>query len=103
MVKNRLMNKVLKKMGYVRKEVVVNKLKENKRDLISLEEQIFELKCERQNLLMEVEYRRAENKQLAAALEDERIARWASERSLAIAKEVMRHDKAIKKVFGGDK
>lgn len=103
MVKNRLMNKVLKKMGYVRKEVVVNKLKENKRDLISLEEQIFELKCERQNLLMEVEYRRAENKQLAAALEDERIARLASERSLAIAKEVMRHDKAIKKVFGGDK
>ena len=52
---------------------------------------------------MEVEYRRAENKQLAAALEDERIARLASERSLAIAKEVMRHDKAIKKVFGGDK
>lgn len=103
MVKNRLMNKVLKKMGYVRKEVVANKVKENKRDLISLEEQIFELKCERQNLLMEVEYRRAENKQLAAALEDERIARLASERSLAIAKEVMRHDKAIKKVFGGDK
>ena len=90
-------------MGYVRKEVVANKVKENKRDLISLEEQIFELKCERQNLLMEVEYRRAENKQLAAALEDERIARLASERSLAIAKEVMRHDKAIKKVFGGDK
>ena len=103
MIKNRLMNKVLKKMGYVRKEVVANKVKENKRDLISLEEQIFELKCERQNLLMEVEYRRAENKQLAAALEDERIARVASERSLAIAKEVMRHDKAIKKVFGGDK
>lgn len=103
MIKNRLMNKVLKKMGYVRKEVVANKVKENKRDLISLEEQIFELKCERQNLLMEVEYRRAENKQLAAALEDERIARLASERSLAIAKEVMRHDKAIKKVFGGDK
>lgn len=103
MIKNRLMNKVLKKMGYVRKDVVANKVKENKRDLISLEEQIFELKCERQNLLMEVEYRRAENKQLAAALEDERIARLASERSLAIAKEVMRHDKAIKKVFGGDK
>ena len=37
MIKNRLMNKVLKKMGYVRKEVVVNKVKENKRDLISLE------------------------------------------------------------------
>ena len=38
-----------------------------------------------------------------AELEDERIARLASERSLAIAKEAMRHDKAIKKVFGGDK
>ena len=102
-MKNRLINKVFKKMGYVRKELVVKKLKSHKQDIVNLEEQIFELKCERQNLLMEVEYRRAENKQLAAALEDERIARLASERSLAIAKEAMRHDKAIKKVFGGDK
>lgn len=102
-MKNRLINKVFKKMGYVRKELVVKKLKSHKQDIVNLEEEIFELKCERQTLLMEVEYRRAENKQLAAALEDERIARLASERSLAIAKEAMRHDKAIKKVFGGDK
>lgn len=102
-MKNRLANKILKKMGYIRKELVVKKLQSHKKEMIELEEIIFELKCERQTLLMEVEYRREENKQLAAALEDERIARIASEKSLQIAKETMKHDKAIKKVFGGAK
>ena len=102
-MKNRLVNKIFKKMGYIRKDLVVKKLKSHKQDIVSLEEVIFELKCERQTLLMEVEYRREENKQLAAALEDEKIARLASERSLQIAKETMKHDKAIKKVFGGAK
>lgn len=102
-MRNRLINKVFKKMGYIRKDLVVKKLKSHKQDIVELEEIIFELKCERQSLLMEVEYRREENKQLAAALEDERIARIASEKSLLLAKEVMKHDKAIKKVFGGAK
>lgn len=102
-MKSKLLNAILSKMGYTRKELVTKKIKEQKYELIELEEQIFQLKAERQSLLMEVEFRRIENKELAAALEDERTARLASEKSLKIAKEIMRKDKAIKKVFGGDK
>lgn len=99
---NKLINKILKSLGYVRKDIVVKKLKEQKSELISLEEQIFELKCERQQLLMEVEYRRKENQLLAASLEDQKLEKIAAEKSLLIAKEVMKKDRALKKVFGGE-
>ena len=99
---NKLINKILKSLGYVRKDIVIKKLKEQKSELISLEEQIFELKCERQQLLMEVEYRRKENQLLAASLEDQKLEKIAAEKSLLIAKEVMKKDRALKKVFGGE-
>lgn len=99
---NKLVNRILKSLGYVRKDIVVKKLKEQKSELISLEEQIFELKCERQQLLMEVEYRRKENQLLAASLEDQKLEKIAAEKSLLIAKEVMKKDRALKKVFGGE-
>ena len=102
-MKNRLINKILKEFGYVRKDLAINKLKEQKSEIIKLEEVIFELKCERQNMIMELEQRRKENELLKSSLEDERTARLASEKSLKMAKEIMKKDKAIKKVFGGDK
>ena len=102
-MKSKLLNAILRKMGYTRKELVIKKKKEQKYELIALEEKMFELKAENQNLLMEVEFRRIENKELAAEVEDERTARLASEKSLKMAKEIMKKDKAIKKVFGGDK
>ena len=52
-MKNRLINKILKEFGYVRKDLAINKLKEQKSEIIKLEEVIFELKCERQNMIME--------------------------------------------------
>lgn len=101
-MRNRLINKVLKRMGYVRKEVVVKKLRQQKEDLIALEEIVFELKCERQSLIMELQCMTRENQLLSSSLEDERIKKVAAVKSLEIAKQVMKKDKALKKVFGGE-
>ena len=99
-MKNRLINKILKGFGYVRKDLAVNKLKEQKGEIIKLEEVIFELKCERQNMIMELEQRRKENELLKSSLEDERLGRLAAEKSLVIAKEIMKGSNGLKKVFG---
>lgn len=99
-MKNRLINKILKEFGYVRKDLAVNKLKEQKGEIIKLEEVIFELKCERQNMIMELEQRRKENELLKSSLEDERLGRLAAEKSLVIAKEIMKGSNGLKKVFG---
>lgn len=99
-MKNRLLNKILKECGYVRKELAINKLKEQKSEIIKLEEVIFELKCERQNMIMELEQRRRENELLKSSLEDERLGRLAAEKSLVIAKEIMKGSNGLKKVFG---
>lgn len=101
-MRNRLFNKILKKLGYVRKDLVVKKLKEQKDNAVTLEEKIFELRCQNQMLLMEVEQRRKENQLLVAALEDQKLEKLAAERSLLIAKEVMKRDNGLKKVFGGE-
>lgn len=101
-MKNRFLNKLLKELGYVRKDVVVKKLREQKDALITLEEQVFELKCQRQQLLMEVEQRRKENELLTASLEDKQLEKIAAEKSLLIAKEVMKNQKVFKRVFGGE-
>ena len=99
-MKNRLINKILKEFGYVRKDLAINKLKEQKSEIIKLEEVIFELKCERQNMIMELEQRRRENELLKNSLEDERLGRLAAEKSLVIAKEIMKGSNGLKKVFG---
>ena len=99
-MKNRLINKILKEFGYVRKDLAINKLKEQKSEIIKLEEVIFELKCERQNMIMELEQRRRENELLKSSLEDERLERLAAEKSLVIAKEIMKGSNGLKKVFG---
>lgn len=99
-MKNRLLNKILKEFGYVRKDLAINKLKEQKSEIIKLEEVIFELKCERQNMIMELEQRRKENELLKSSLEDERLGRLAAEKSLVIAKEIMKGSNGLKKVFG---
>lgn len=99
-MKNRLINKILKEFGYVRKDLAINKLKEQKGEIIKLEEVIFELKCERQNMIMELEQRRKENELLKSSLEDERLGRLAAEKSLVIAKEIMKGSNGLKKVFG---
>ena len=99
-MKNRLINKILKEFGYVRKDLAINKLKEQKSEIIKLEEVIFELKCERQNMIMELEQRRKENELLKSSLEDERLERLAAEKSLVIAKEIMKGSNGLKKVFG---
>ena len=99
-MKNRLINKILKEFGYVRKDLAINKLKEQKSEIIKLEEVIFELKCERQNMIMEWEQRRKENELLKSSLEDERLGRLAAEKSLVIAKEIMKGSNGLKKVFG---
>lgn len=99
-MKNRLINKILKECGYVRKDLAINKLKEQKSEIIKLEEVIFELKCERQNMIMELEQRRRENELLKSSLEDERLERLAAEKSLVIAKEIMKGSNGLKKVFG---
>lgn len=99
-MKNRLINKILKEFGYVRKDLAINKLKEQKSEIIKLEEVIFELKCERQNMIMELEQRRKENELLKSSLEDERLGRLAAEKSLVIAKEIMKGSNGLKKVFG---
>ena len=99
-MKNRLINKILKEFGYVRKDLAINKLKEQKSEIIKLEEVIFELKCERQNMIMELEQRRKENELLKSSLEDKRLGRLAAEKSLVIAKEIMKGSNGLKKVFG---
>ena len=99
-MKNRLINKILKEFGYIRKDLAINKLKEQKSEIIKLEEVIFELKCERQNMIMELEQRRRENELLKSSLEDERLERLAAEKSLVIAKEIMKGSNGLKKVFG---
>ena len=99
-MKNRLINNILKEFGYVRKDLAINKLKEQKSEIIKLEEVIFELKCERQNMIMELEQRRKENELLKSSLEDERLGRLAAEKSLVIAKEIMKGSNGLKKVFG---
>ena len=99
-MKNRLINKILKEFGYVRKDLAINKLKEQKSEIIKLEEVIFELKCERQNMIMELEQRRKENELLKSSLEDERLGRLAAEKSLVIAKEIMKGSNGLQKVFG---
>ena len=99
-MKNRLINKILKEFGYVRKDLAINKLKEQKSEIIKLEEVIFELKCERQNMRMKLEQRRKENELLKSSLEDERLGRLAAEKSLVIAKEIMKGSNGLKKVFG---
>lgn len=100
-MRNRFLDVILKKIGYVRKDVAVKKIREQKSSLIELEEEIFELRCQRQQLLMEVEQRRKENELLTKALKNKEIENLASEKSLLLAKEVMKNQKIFKKVFGG--
>lgn len=100
-MKNRFLDVILKKIGYVRKDVAVKKIREQKSSLVELEEEIFELRCQRQQLLMEVEQRRKENELLTKALKNKEIENLASEKSLLLAKEVMKNQKIFKKVFGG--
>lgn len=99
-MKNRLLNKILKECGYIRKDLAIRKLNEQKNEIVKLEEVIFELKCERQNMIMELEQRRRENELLKSSLEDERLERLAAEKSLVIAKEIMKGSNGLKKVFG---
>ena len=99
-MKNRLLNKILKECGYIRKDLAIRKLNEQKNEIVKLEEVIFELKCERQNMIMELEQRRKENELLKSSLEDERLGRLAAEKSLVIAKEIMKGSNGLKKVFG---
>ena len=99
-MKNRLLNKILKECGYIRKDLAIRKLNEQKNEIVKLEEVIFELKCERQNMIMELEQRRRENELLKSSLEDERLGRLAAEKSLVIAKEIMKGSNGLKKVFG---
>ena len=99
-MKNRLLNKILKGCGYIRKDLAIRKLNEQKNEIVKLEEEIFELKCERQNMIMELEKRRKENELLKSSLEDERLERLAAEKSLVIAKEIMKGSNGLKKVFG---
>ena len=99
-MKNRLLNKILKECGYIRKDLAIRKLNEQKNEIVKLEEVIFELKCERQNMIMELEQRRRENELLKSSLEDERLERLAAEKSLVIAKEIMKGSNGVKKVFG---
>ena len=51
-------------------------------------------------MIMELEQRRKENELLKSSLEDERLGRLAAEKSLVIAKEIMKGSNGLKKVFG---